>query len=59
MVKSHFLSNEGSEYGSVIKFKKVSYLIIVYFILAMRLALGTILDRLKFIKPYCKKDVMV
>ena len=59
MVKSHFLSNEGSEYGSVIKFKKVSYLIIVYFILAMRLALGTIRDRLKFIKPYCKKDVMV
>ena len=59
MVKSHFLSNKGSEYGSVIKLKKVSYLIIVYFILAMRLALGTICDRLKFIKPYCKKDVMV
>ena len=59
MVKSHFLSNEGSEYGSIMKFKKVSYLIVVYFILAMRLALGAICDRLKFIKPYCKRDVMV
>ena len=59
MVKSQFLGNEGSDYGSVIKLKKVGYLIIVYFILAMRLALGAIRDRLKFIKPYCKKDVMV
>ena len=57
MVKSHFLGNEGSDYGhygSVIKFKKV-----LSYLTAMRLALGAIRDMLKFIEPYCKKDVMV
>ena len=54
MVKSHFLGNEGSD-----KIKKSKLFNIVYFISALKLALGAIRDRLRFIKPYCKRDVMV
>ena len=54
MVNSHFLGNADSNYGSVIK----KY-IISHYILTMVLPLRAVRDRLKFIEPYGKKDVMV